>query len=46
MVFGVETGREVGRSGQIKFVEKLCFKLGVKELWRAGKGRGFGEFAK
>jgi len=40
MVFGVETGREVGRRGQIRigFVEEECFKFGVKELWRDSKG--------
>ena len=33
MVFGVETGREVGGRGQIRigFVEEQCFKFGVKE---------------
>ena len=46
MVFGVETGREVGRSGKIRigFVEDQCFKSGVNELWRNNKGCGFGEF--
>ena len=36
MVFGVETGREVGRSGQIRigFVEEQCFEFGVIELLR------------
>jgi len=40
MGFGVETGREVGRRGQIRIglVEEQCFKFGVKELWRDGKG--------
>src|SRR6218665_2508228 len=46
MVFGVETWREVGGRGQIRkgFVEKQCFKSGVKELWRDSKGWGFDEF--
>jgi len=37
MVFGVETGKEVGGTGQIKigFVEEQCFKLGVKEIVNA-----------
>jgi len=36
MVFGVETGREVGRREQIRigFIEEKCFQFGVKELWR------------
>jgi len=40
MVFGVETGRAVGRRGQIRigFVEEHCFQFGVKELWRDRKG--------
>jgi len=40
MVFGVETGREVGRRGQIRigFVEEQCFKFEVKQLWRDSKG--------
>ena len=40
MVFGVETGKEVGRRGQIRieFVEEQCLKFGVKELWRNSKG--------
>jgi len=40
MVFGVETGRELGRRGQIRigFVEEQRFKLGVKDLWRGSKG--------
>jgi len=40
MVFRVETGREVGRRGQIRkgFVEEQCFKFGMKELWRDNKG--------
>jgi len=31
-VFGVETGREVGRRGQIRigFVEEQCFRFGMK----------------
>ena len=37
MVFGVETGREVGRRGQLRigFVEEQCFKSGVKDdkMW-------------
>ena len=39
MVFGVKTGSEVGRRGQIRigFVEEQCFKFGVKELWRESK---------
>ena len=46
MVFGVETGMEGGRRGQIRigFVEEQCFKFGVKELWRDSKGWGFGKF--
>ena len=46
MVFGVETGREVGRKGQIRigFIEEKCFQFGVKELWRDSKGRGFSGF--
>jgi len=34
MVFGVVTGREVGRRGQIRtgFFEEQCFKFGVKEI--------------
>ena len=41
MVFGVETGRKVGRIGQIRigFVEEQYFKFGVKELWRDSQGR-------
>jgi len=37
MVFGVETGMDVGRRGQIRigFAKEQCFKFGVKELWRA-----------
>ena len=48
MVFGVETGREGGGRGQIKigFVEKQCFKFGVKQLWRGSKGWGFGSAGK
>jgi len=40
MVFGVETGREVGRRGQIRmgFIEEKCFQFGVKELWGDSKG--------
>ena len=32
MVLGVETGREVGKRGQIRkgFVEEQCFKFGVR----------------
>jgi len=39
-MFGVETGREVGRRGQIRigFVEEQRFKFGVKELWRDSNG--------
>jgi len=39
MVFGVERWREVGKRGQIRmgFVEKQCFKFGVKEPWRDSK---------
>jgi len=39
-MFRVETGREVGRRGQIRqgFVEEQCFKFGMKELWRDSKG--------
>ena len=39
MVFGVETGMEVGRRGQVRigFVEEQCFEFGVKELWRDSK---------
>ena len=35
MVFGVETGKEVGRRGQIRirFIEEKCFQYGVKELY-------------
>ena len=46
MVFGVETEREVGRSGQIRigFVEDQCVQFGVKEVWRDSKGWGFGKF--
>jgi len=34
--FGVETGREQRRRGQVRigFVAEQCFKFGVKELWR------------
>ena len=34
MVFGVDTGREVGGRGHIRigFVEEQCFKFGVKGL--------------
>ena len=40
LVFGVETGREVGRRGQMRigFVEEQCFEFEVKELWRDSKG--------
>jgi len=36
MVFGAETGREVGRRGGIRIgvVEEQCFRFGVKELWK------------
>jgi len=36
MLDGVETGREIGRGGQIRsgLVEEQCFKFGVKELCR------------
>src|SRR6218665_507511 len=46
MVFGVETGRYVGRRGQIRkgFVQEPCFKFEANELWRNNKGCGFGEF--
>jgi len=44
MVFGVETGREVGSRCIIRigFVEEQCVKFGVKRLWRDSKRRGFG----
>ena len=44
-MFEVETGKDVGRRGQIKmeFVEEECFKFEVKELWRDSKGCGFVE---
>jgi len=40
MVFGVETGREVGRREKIRkgFAEEQCFKFVVKELWGYSKG--------
>ena len=46
IVFGVETGREVGKRGWIRigFVEEQCFQFWVNELWRDSKGCGFGEF--
>jgi len=46
MVFGVETGREVGRRGRISagFVEEQRFQFIVKNLWRHSRRRGSGEF--
>src|SRR6218665_1594153 len=46
MVFEVDKGREVGRRGQIRimFVEEQCFKFGMKELKRDGKGIGLSSF--
>ena len=45
MVFGFETGREVGRRGWIRigFVEEQCFQFGAKEQWGESKRWGFGE---
>ena len=42
MVLGVETGREVWkrRCIRIGFAKEQCFKFGLNELRRDGKGRG------
>jgi len=36
MVFGVKTGREVGRRGwiRIEFFREQYFQFGVRKLWR------------